>query len=187
LVQRLTTRWVEDNHTPEGIALHMAVARTYGLDFAPAAARLRQAKQHITNAYDSPDARLARAQQLAANPATEASVRAMARVSQAAHPADADGMVTLYRGVGNSRANADGSHTFGTDPMTSFTASPDVARRFAREYGGHVVAVRVPRSAIVASYRAVPAMRGRAAHNEQEVLVASRGSFTGTVVPPGAR
>jgi hypothetical protein len=172
----MTTDWVRDVHETNALAMGMTAARVFGVDYASTEARLRGSRQQGSLTHEE---RLAKARRVAADPAAESTVRAIAAVSQAAHPADADGMVTLYRGVGNARDNGDGTHTFGTDATASFTESRDVAHRFAREYGGHVVEVRVPRSAIVASHRAVPAMAGDRAHGEQEVIVASRGAFTG--------
>lgn len=182
LVHEFTDRWAHDNHAAGGLAMSMVASRVYGTDFAPTEARMRT--RHANSSWNTPDERMANARRIAAHPQAEASFREMARQAQAAHPPDADGMVTLYRGVGNSRANADGTHTFGTDALTSFTTSRGVAQAFASMHGGHVVAVRVPHSSIVASHKT---NRGLRAKREAEVVVASRGSFTGRVVSPGAR
>lgn len=177
--------WIKNADSEGGTTMTIAASVVFGMDPTVSLNRQRGGVRarnfgNSAKALEQHDAAVARARQAAASPQVQASVRAMAEASQAHYQ---EGHVTLYRGLRNARDNGDGTVSFATDALSSFTSDPKVARKFAKA-GGRVVAVQVPRSAIVASHLAVPELDAR---GEREVVVASRGAFTGRVLEAGQR
>lgn len=106
--------------------------------------------------------------------------RAVATVSQAAHPEES---IVVHRGVYGAQAKqikeqiASGAQEIelGTGTLSSFTEEHKVADRFARDHGLHgvVLSIRIPTSSIAISHRA---FSEELYTGEKEIIVATRGS-----------
>jgi hypothetical protein len=143
-----------------------------------------------------------REHQAGSSPEGAKSLNAIAQASQAMHPEEE---IVLYRGVGRKQAqalrDAPGEEVeLDVGVLSSFADDPAIAAQFARrtsgkiahypktsaEYrkilqeeqtGGAVIEVRVPRSAIIVSYRAAPHLSTKNVRSRKEIIILTKGAI----------
>jgi len=157
IVARLTGKWADTSgdSEPLSVAMQLAAQEEFGLTKAATAHMLRETVAKAQVLYQEH------------GPALRAFMRAQYETTQEWLAAHAEERVTLYRGfwwkakTGSAipaevRPTLEGMADVGLDlqPMNSFSASPDIARQFAKRYGvdaGTVVRVDVRRKDILST------------------------------------
>lgn len=172
-VRTYLKQWVHSQHTLKAMGLRLAIAQLSGTDVERDFARYAN-KKKIAQSEVMARLRAEGVDRLLEDHAEV--IVSMIRLSRAMYPGT---QVALYRGMDNVEMRG-GFAYFAADSLTSFTSDLEIARRFARMHGGHVIRTRVPRDSIVISHLAFPEL-GR----QREVLVSSDDEFSGILVHEG--